>query len=101
MGYQWDKVIQKCNYNKHLHPKSVLHCLGIETQVSYLLFNNTNHCTTDHTWYICHTQKWYLQYCDRQTNRSKKSGPPLTRLDALRPPGNLSLEPLLQSLPAP
>src|SRR4029434_4257096 len=46
-------------------------------------------CTTDHTWYICHTQKWFLQYCDRQANRSKKSGPPMTKMDAHRPPGNL------------
>ena len=21
MGYQWDKVTQKCNYNKHFYPK--------------------------------------------------------------------------------
>src|SRR4029434_3853178 len=25
------KVIKKCNYNKHLYPKSILHCPGIET----------------------------------------------------------------------
>ena len=42
------------------------------SQVSCLLFINTNHCTTDHTWSICRTQKLYLQYCDRQTNISKK-----------------------------
>src|SRR4029434_2873298 len=92
MGYQWDIVILKSNFNKQLYPKSILHCQGIETEVSYLLFNNTNHCTNDHTWYICHTQKWYLQYCDRLANRSKKIWPPTNQTGLSSAPGSFQSE---------